>query len=81
MSDYRKIRDSLSAPGSRQRMVVVGNPDVIKSAKEPMDVNGRSVTHSPTKVWKDSVEGATPMADMPGKGDGKDIGRPRVITW
>jgi hypothetical protein len=68
-------------PSPRHGLKVSGNPTVMRSAHSPIDVNGRTPTSRGTKVWRESVRAATPIQHADGKQDGKDIGRPKVVTW
>lgn len=79
-TDYRELKEQVKKD-PRQKMVVSGNPQVLKSARGEMTVNGLTVTHSPTKAWRGGVESGTPVQHADGKNDGKDIGRKRVVTW
>ncbi len=80
MSNLRRLKDTLTADG-RIGLVASGNPAVLHSAHAPIDINGRTPTNKASKVWRDGVNAATPVQHHDGKKDGKDIGRPRVVTW
>jgi hypothetical protein len=78
------IKDSLAVTASdsaRLHEVASGNPNVLKEAAAERVINGRTPTGPGSKVWRDSVRAATPVQHSDGKADGKDVGRPRPITY
>lgn len=49
---------------------------------EQVFINGRSLTHATSgPAFNDGIKAATPIRHTDNKNDGKDIGRPRVITY
>lgn len=70
MSNFRAIKDDL--------------PKTEKAANDyrGFTINGRTPTHKTGgPAWLEGLKAATPVQHTNGKNDGKDIGRPRVVTY
>jgi hypothetical protein len=73
----------MPAPRDRTGLVAAGNPDVIKEAFDRPDA--AQAADRPTRLrsgpaWREGLR-ARPVEHHPGKMDGLDIGRKKVITY
>jgi hypothetical protein len=68
MNTFAEIRASTRRPPKPSEQVVI---------------NGRTPTHGDKggPAWAEGLRNATPVQHLPGKNDGGDIGRSRVITY
>jgi hypothetical protein len=73
MTSFREIKDESLRPSKA----------VSRNAEHGGHVvNGRTTTHPDGgPAWLTGLKAATPVQHTDGKNDGKDIGRPRVVTY
>jgi len=73
MSSFREIKDASLRPSKAVSR---------KETHGGAITNGRTVTHTiGGPAWNEGLKNATPVQHTNNKNDGKDIGRPKVITW
>jgi hypothetical protein len=73
MSSFRQIKDSSLQPSKALSR---------NQEHGGYIVNGRTTTFPDGgPAWLDGLNAATPIKHSPGKNDGADIGRGKVVTW